>query len=537
MQTLVSPKLPILIVGAGPSGLMLALILAKFGEKVRIIDKDVSINPYSRAIGVQIRTLEIFKSLGLVQNLRKHALPLSSIKICNEFGLKFSIRSFYEFSIFHNPWIVDQSDTQKVLEESLKKLGIEVERGVTLTDFTQEENKVIASLLNSDGQAETFHASYLVGADGAHSFVRKKLNHKFSGTSYEDAFILADACFEQEINSNSASLFLKHKKFLAVLPLAKKNHYRLISVRKNDKNKEGQEPTKQEFQDLIKELTNLPAISSIQWMARFFVRCLSVENYQKKRVFLIGDAAHIHSPAGGQGMNTGLQDAFNLGFKLSMVSSRLAKEKVLSTYHDERKPVGDFLIQNTDKLFSFIVKNTFFLRIARTLILLFLSIFKIVPSKLMSILSQTNIRYEKGLVCSSSKHNSISCFSIGKRIYCWQLKNKQNALVDLHSIVLGLYFSCFIIFPFGSNLDKIKECKDYARNLFKKFNNTVRLFFVYLDANKQINENDEYIFDNPHKDLKDQISYVLIRPDQHIFCCDHFVNIEHAKSCLQNFLI
>lgn len=537
MQHQFSAKLPILIVGAGPSGLMLALILARLGQKVRIIDKNISINPYSRAIGVQIRTLEIFKSLGLVQNLRKYALPLSSIKIYNEFGLKFSIRSFYEFSIFHNPWIVDQSDTQKVLEEGLKKLGIEVERGITLTDFTQDNNNVTANLVYADGKTETLHTSYLAGADGAHSFVRKKLNHKFSGTSYDDAFILADACFEENINTNCASLFLKNKKFLAILPLAKKNHYRLISVRKNDRNKEGQEPSKEEFQDLIKELTHFPAISSIQWIARFFVRCLSVDNYQQKRVFLVGDAAHIHSPAGGQGMNTGLQDAFNLGFKLAMVNGCLAKEKLLTTYHDERKPVGDFLIKNTDKLFSFMVKNTFFLRVARTLILLFLSVFKLVPSKFMSILSQTNIRYEKGFVCTFSKHNSISCMDIGKRIYCWQLKNNQNALVDFHSIVIGLYFSCFIIFPFGSNLEEIKKCKERAKEVFKKYNNLIKLFFIYLDFYKEIKEDNEYIFDNPHNDLKDQVSYVLIRPDQHIFCCDHFSNIEHIKYCLQNFLI
>jgi len=507
-----SSKLPILIVGAGPSGLMMALMLAKLGQAVKIIDKDKTPNINSRAIVIQIRTLEIFKSLGLVQKLRKHAVILKSLSIHSDNLSVCKIDTYFADSLFHHPWIVDQSDTQKLLESELKTYGIAVQRNTEFIESVQKNNYV-ETKLKINNKFSSYKASYLIGADGAHSIVRKSINQKYQGKSYDDEFILADVNFTQNPQLSSAHLYLKKQKFFAVFPMKNAN-YRLISI----KNKHFTN-----FDDLA-NMANLPNINETKWSSNFFIRCLSVDKYYDNRTFLVGDAAHIHSPAGGQGMNTGLQDSFNLAFKLSMANQGLLSSNSLKTYHEERKPVGDFLINNTDRLFNFMTSTNWSLFIMRKIILFLISVFN-VPKKLTKIMSQTAITYKHGLLCKSH-HNCDTKLNIGKRVFCWQMKNNLGNTTDIHSLVIGNYFSCFIIFPSIIDLNTIKKTKKDAYNKLQIAKN-IRLFFIY-QKNVDIEDDNEFIFSNNNQNLEQEIKYIITRPDQHIFCQDNFSNINHA---------
>lgn len=526
----------VLIVGAGPSGLLLAHELARFGILVKIIDKNLEIAQISRAIGVQIRSLEIFKSLNLYDELKKYAQIVERIQINADFLPPINLEYFFEGSLFQNAVIIEQPHTEKTIEQSLKKFDLAVERGSELLDFKVENDKVVATIKKQNNEEEEICTSFLVGADGAHSLVRKKINKKFLGESYDDVFILADAYLdEKNKNSKDFKLYIKKNKFLGMIPLVEDNHYRLVSVRRDLRDNEI--PSLNEFQHLLDFLTKKQfKIEKITWSAKFFVRCLSVQNYQSGPIFLVGDAAHIHSPAGGQGMNTGLQDSFNLAFKLAMVIKKIARKEILQTYNQERKPVGDFLIKTTDKFFSIMARGSILFKFARTIILPSL-LLKPLQSKVIGILSQTNIHYKNGLICSEKKyHQKKLGQTIGKRVYNYVFMSKIDK-IELHDLCIGLYFSCLVFFPKNIDEEARLDARNIMKKLFYKFNDSVQVFFIHVGDRADIkkNVNDLSI---EHTDFEniDEIFFMILRPDQHIFCVGDFNDISHAHTGLYKIL-
>ncbi|HVK61852.1 MAG TPA: FAD-dependent monooxygenase, partial [Bdellovibrionales bacterium] len=354
----------VLIVGAGPTGLMLAHLLALQGIKFRIIDENSARVIESRALAIQARSMELFQNIGLVDRFLSRGTQVSGI-IAYMNGKPFLGFEFSGIGRKDTPYpylfMLSQSITEEILEESLGEFGVKVQRQTSLDRFEQRENKVIAHIKHSDGKDETVEAKYLVGCDGAKSRVRKYSGLTFEGGTYDQEFMLADAKVKWSLPYDRLQAFIGRTGLAVFFPLKGSEYSRIIIVGKNEKGTRSAEQhltTKEplqleELQKKFEEtIEHKVVLESPLWMTRYRVHHRSVERMQVGRIFLAGDSAHIHSPAGGQGMNTGLQDAANLAWKLALVIKGKASSDLLETYDFERMPIARKLLSFTDRIFS-----------------------------------------------------------------------------------------------------------------------------------------------------------------------------------------
>lgn len=336
-----------LVVGAGPTGLTMALELARHGLRPRIIDKAPQPSQTSKALGVHARTMEYFERVGLAQRAMTEGRILHGGSIYSQrqriVHLNFDqLESRYNFIV-----ILPQSLTEKLLAEKLADFGISVERNVELTGFHQQAADIDAMLRHADGREEVLRAPWLIGCDGAHSQVRHELNMPFHGRAFEETFSLADVRLEANLPDDEMTVFLSSGDIVALFPMPGERRFRVIVERHEGPPVAGQ-PTLDDFQRSLDEHAPVAThVSDAVWMSHFRISQRQVEHYRRGRVFLAGDAAHIHSPVGGQGMNTGIQDAVNLGWKLSLVQNGHADESLLDSYDEERRPIGRRLLQAT----------------------------------------------------------------------------------------------------------------------------------------------------------------------------------------------
>src|SRR5918997_2853044 len=346
----------VLVVGAGPTGLTMAAELAVRGVGCRIIDKAPARSQHTRALVVQARSLELMQKMGIADELV--ARGRRTLKVTPFVGGRPAANfEFGDIGVDNTPYpfilFVSQAETERVLEEHLEGLGVKVERPVELLTFEGDAEGVNARLRHEDGREEDVRTRYVVGADGAHSVVRHTTGLSFEGDAYPQDFVLADLEIDWEGDKDRLYFFLSRKGLLAVFPLAGPSSYRLIATRAGGKLPDAGDPTLEEFQRLTTELSALPMkLHDPGWLARFRLHHRGVNSYRVGRTFVAGDAAHIHSPAGGQGMNTGIQDAYNLAWKLALVLEGHAPGSFLDSYHAERHPIGQRLLRTTDRMFN-----------------------------------------------------------------------------------------------------------------------------------------------------------------------------------------
>ncbi|MGL6095578.1 MAG: FAD-dependent monooxygenase [Fimbriiglobus sp.] len=358
-------ELPVLIVGAGPTGLMLAGELLRYGVACRLIDARNGPGTTSRALVVQARTVEIFSHLGMAEPLLARGIKLHGVNAYSG-GQRLMHISMDEIDS-PVPFVVGipQSRTETVLAERLAGLGMAPEWNVELTEFVQDSAGVTANLRAANGTTETVRCRWVVGCDGAHSTVRKGAGLTFLGETYESGFALADVAVDWPLPHDELHLFPGTNGVVAAFPLPGDNRYRIVwetepkrTVAAGQPAEHGEihsrpEPTLDDVRAVLAERTgHACGVRDPEWFANFRVNSRMAAAYRNGRAFLAGDAAHIHSPAGGQGMNTGLQDAFNLAWKLAFVEHGGAHDKLLDTYHDERHAVGVSLLRTTDRMAS-----------------------------------------------------------------------------------------------------------------------------------------------------------------------------------------
>lgn len=358
-------ELEVLIVGAGPSGLTLAGQLARFNVRFRIIDKANDRARESRALAVQARSLEVLQCLGLGEMLASRGRTTTRLMLHVDRGEPVSIdlgsigRSDTRF-----PYIlfVSQSDTEAVLSEHLVLKGVAIERSVELVSFEHDQDSCRCLLRHANGREEQIRVSYLVGCDGAHSTVRKGAGIPFEGGAYPQEFALGDVEADGLMPLDAIHAFGAGRGFAMFFPLGKPTTWRVMAMEAGGAPdrvvSDHDEVTTHELSlaDLQGIVTD-PTYGSVTlrdaaWLTRFRLHHRQAAQYRKGRIFLAGDAAHIHSPVGAQGMNTGIQDAWNLGWKIALVAHGRADDRLIDTYNDERWPVGRTLLRATDRLFS-----------------------------------------------------------------------------------------------------------------------------------------------------------------------------------------
>jgi len=350
------PRSDVLVIGAGPTGLILALWLTKLGVKLRIIDKTAEPGTTSRALAVHARTLELYRQLDLADLVvaRGHKVPAVRLWVKGEPRARVS---FEEVGSNLTPFaflqIFPQDEHERLLIATLENLGVSVERRTELLGYRDEGSRVVARLRRPDGEEETCEAAYIAGCDGAHSIVRETMGTGYPGGTYQHLFYVADVQASGPALDGELHADLEEADFLAVFPLAGKGRARLIGTVRGERAKRADTL---KFEDVSRRIIdNLKIeIEKVNWFSTYRVHHRVTKNFRKGRAFLLGDAAHIHSPAGGQGMNTGIGDAINLAWKLNTVLAGCAPDALLDSYEAERIAFARRLVKTTDRVFMLV---------------------------------------------------------------------------------------------------------------------------------------------------------------------------------------
>jgi 2-polyprenyl-6-methoxyphenol hydroxylase-like FAD-dependent oxidoreductase len=403
---------PVLIVGAGPTGLVLALWLTRLGVTVRIIDKTAEPGTTSRALAVQARTLEFYRQLGIADALVERGVAVAGVNLWVK-GAKAARVPVQEIgrgaTPFPFPLVFPQDAHERLLIERLDTLGVKVERQTELVRFDQHSESVRVVLKRSDGSEEICSAAYLAGCDGAHSTVREALAIGFPGGTYEGLFYVADVEASGPATNLEIHVDLDLADLLLVFPMKGKGCVRLVGSVREEPGVGDRELT---FDDVrSRAIDHLKfTIAKVNWFSTYRVHHRVAHSFRTGRAYLLGDAAHIHSPVGGQGMNTGIGDAVNLAWKLAAVLDGGAVDGLLDTYELERIGFARRLVATTDRVFTMATSPGRLARLVRTRLvpLLLPVIFRLpgVRRFLFRTVSQTGIEY-RGSPLSAGAAGSV----------------------------------------------------------------------------------------------------------------------------------
>jgi 2-polyprenyl-6-methoxyphenol hydroxylase-like FAD-dependent oxidoreductase len=340
---------PILIVGAGTTGLMLACVLARHGTPLRIVDRLPGIVHTARATGVHSRTLEAFQDFGIVEQIIEQAAKIRGTRqyAGGEQILHFrldGLDSPFPFVASLEQWKVEEA-----LQELLTAYGVEVERETELVGLEEQHSGVKATLRRPDGSTEAFRTPWLVGCDGAHSTVRHLKGEDFPGEADPRQYLVADVILDEGLETDEAYVYLTDDGAMWQFPLP--GGRSLVAGDVHEQHDPGEVPSLEDVQAMIDQRALVKrTVKDAHWLSWFHINYRLIPHYRHGRTFLAGDAAHIHSLVGGQGMNTGIQDAYNLGWKLALVASGLAPESLLDSYEIERRAVASDVLKMTRSL-------------------------------------------------------------------------------------------------------------------------------------------------------------------------------------------
>ena len=344
----------VLIVGAGPTGLVLAIWLTKQGVAVRIVDKTKGPGTTSRALAVHARTLELYEQLDLAAPVVAKGYTVPGVRLWLQ-GREAARVPFEEVASDLTPFgflhIFPQDEHERLLVDKLRELGVEVERETEFLRYSEDDNGVDGTLRGPDGVEQTVKTQFIAGCDGARSKVREIMGSGFPGGTYPQVFYVADVVGEGPTFNGELNIDLDESDFLAVFPLAAKGRARLIGAIKESHGKDLDKLTFADISDRAAEKLGL-RVEKVNWFSVYHVHHRVTEHFRKGRAFLLGDAAHIHTPVGGQGMNTGIGDAINLAWKLQAVLTGRAGDSLLDSYEAERRAFAVRLVNTTDRFFN-----------------------------------------------------------------------------------------------------------------------------------------------------------------------------------------
>jgi 2-polyprenyl-6-methoxyphenol hydroxylase-like FAD-dependent oxidoreductase len=407
----------VLVVGAGPTGLTMACELARHGVKPQIIDKATAPSDKSKAFAVHARTLELFENMGMVEQILAKGQPAGGVAFYDEgeklvsIDIAGAISSKYPFI-----QIIAQSDTEEVLLEHLDQYELKVQRGVELLGFSGDGEHVVARLRDEGGSERELRCRYLIGNDGAHSRVRKELGLPFEGAPYPSQWLLADIELDWDLPYDELSVFFHRSGTTAFFPLYGRRGRLMFESPDAPLDEVQPEPTTELVRQKCEE-RKIPyrAIENPTWLAWFRLHHRIVSSYQVGSVFLGGDAAHIHSPVGGQGMNMGIQDAYNLAWKLALVLHGKAVPSLLDSYQVERHRIDSEIVEFTDVATkAATIHNPVFSAIRNTAIRI-VSKFSAIQARMLSTMAQVELHYrDSPIVAEDWSRPTVSGFTPAK---------------------------------------------------------------------------------------------------------------------------
>jgi 2-polyprenyl-6-methoxyphenol hydroxylase-like FAD-dependent oxidoreductase len=444
---------PILIVGAGPTGLMLANQLARRGVRAVVIDRHSGPAQQSRAMAVQARTLEIYAKMGIVEqalalgargnaaNMWANGRWTARIPI-GEIG---SSMSPFPFIL-----MLGQDDNERIMGATLADHGVPVQWNTELTGFRQHADHVEATIRQPDGSMRTVRAEWVAGCDGSRSAVREFSGITFAGAPYEHVFFVADTEATGSMRPGELNVYLWRDGFHLFFPMRGRDRWRVIGILP----KEMRHRNDLSFDELVPELRQEAgsslAFNECSWFSTYRIHHRAAERFRDRRCFLLGDAAHVHSPMGAQGMNTGLQDAYNLAWKLALVIQGRAEAALLDTYEEERVPVAQRLLRTTDRAFQAVVSESWLAALFRTRILAKIAARAMTLERVRRVafrtISQIGIRYRKSRLSHTRAVVSEGAPMAGDRFPWLQLKLGANGPVeDLFQALDDTRFNLLVI--------------------------------------------------------------------------------------------
>ena len=406
-------KTDVIIVGAGPTGLALACQLIRYQVDFVIFDKNEGVTPYSKALGVHARTLEIYEQLGLAEKAVEQGTIAGKVRLLERGEVLGHVELSNigkGLSAFPFMLVLEQSRNEQLMYDWVKTQGHDVLWQAELENFSQQDTTVTAQVRVSSGESQTIEGKYLVGCDGPRSAVRNALGLGFEGSTFERLFYVADVQIDWKFTHDALTVCLAPHGVVAFFPMPGEKRWRIVGAFPEGHEKDEREIVYEEIETRIKEEAELELdITRVDWFSTYKVHTRHVDRFSSGRCFVAGDAAHIHTPAGGQGMNTGIQDAYNLAWKLALVLKHSAKPEILDTYNEERLPNAKRLTATTDRMFNLAAGKDWFVGLIRTTIFppmakYILSI-EAVRKRFFILISQIGITYRK---------NSLSMHEAGE---------------------------------------------------------------------------------------------------------------------------
>ena len=453
-------KTQVVIIGAGPTGLSMAAQLLRHNIDFVILEKNEKTTPLSKAIVVQARTLEIFEEIGLAEKAIAAGRLTTAMNLFYKGKQKAAVdlagmgkgSSAFTFALS-----LEQSKTEKLLADYL--LGKEkiVQWKSELLRLEQDNEKVRVYYKDAEGEEQMITTDYLVGCDGASSLVRHELGLTFEGDTVPKLFYVTDVTLSSPvINKNELFIFLIEKGFVLFFPMEGTGHYRIIGILPGEEGSPDKEAHK--IEQFIKTQIIVPIeFKEIRWFSTYKVHSREANSFRKGRCFIAGDAGHIHTPAGGQGMNTGIQDAYNLAWKIAYTLQYNANNSLLESYNTERMENARNLLQSTDRMFDIMAgTNPFrnFLRLQVVpIIMSFISTRPVFNRRVFPLISQTGIAYPHSTLTIKSQIERIKA---GDRMPYFVFSNGKEIFDYLEEPVFKLLF-------FGSGnknqFDDLKELR------------------------------------------------------------------------------
>lgn len=355
--------LPVLIIGAGPVGLIMALLLKRQGIAVRLMDKKAEATKTSNALGIHARTLELLETIGLADKAIQRGLILPKLVMTTKNKTLFEVNFTHLHTKFPFILSLPQAETEALLTEELHALGGEIEWNTELMTIEQQAENMTVHIKQAD-QQQVIQARWIVGCDGYHSTLRELVHAEYIGTDLPQHFIMIDCLLDSALPQNQAQAVFSAHGGMLIFPM--KDKWRLVAEISHDTQfKNEKTGNKAIFSTICNERCPTPiTINEVLWESGFWIHERLSRQYRYDRIFLAGDAAHAHSPAGGQGLNTGIQDAFNLAWKLAQVIKGHAQENLLDTYQSERQPVARQVLKLSNHLTKLIsIKNPLLIKL------------------------------------------------------------------------------------------------------------------------------------------------------------------------------
>jgi 3-(3-hydroxy-phenyl)propionate hydroxylase len=544
----------VLIAGAGPVGKTIAIELARHGVAHRIIDMATGPKEISKAMILHARTQEVQELMGVLQDSISQGRLMKQLQL-HAYGKRFATVVTQVDSPHPSPIIIGQDRTERILESHLNRLGRRVDWQTELLSFTQDSDVVTAKVRNSDGTEQDITCRYIVGSEGSNSVVRKSLNLSFEGARYEgEQFIQADCKIRWTMPKGVSYLFLTPEGYMMVIEMPDDIVRVFISLPDTPSNVEaalaheaGAAEDKSNVPPLEEIQTNLIKLSGVEatlsdptWLARYRTSHRYANKFNEGRAFIAGDAAHVHVPLGGQGMNTGIQDGFNLGWKLSYVLKGWANPDLLDTFNAERHPVAQALIEGTDRGYKTILHPS---ALAQSVVRRFGPFFLskgLVRTKLMETLEEIRIGYHESSL--SEDHRGSQGAVAGDRAPdALVVRLSDCETVRIHVLLQGGQWTLLAFAGHHPRSEDLQVLESTHERIASQFSRQVKGYLVVPHVPAVANHSeicliDSELFAHDHFGLEEP-SLILVRPDGYIGFRGRETDGEKLEAYLDRILI